>query len=227
MRLKKVFLFLLIMIGLGCFFPKSCRATNAHFYLHPSSGSYSSEFNLEIRINSGGQDIGGADVFLEFPQNLVKIANVTKGNSFPELSSLIKNEQGKLRLTAYFPIEQANNSFNQEDGLIATIKFLPQNSGTASITFLCSNQATNDSNIVQKTTNQDIIDCNSNINGSYTLSLAGVGSYTTATPTPTPTSTISPVSPTPTIPTTGIFTPTIGFFSLGFVLFLSGLVWVF
>lgn len=231
-------------------------ATDPHLFLSPNSGNYSSRFSLEVRVDTGGQAVGGVDVYLEFPKNLLRAESVDKGTAFPEVYPLIKNEEGKLRISAYFPFSQAGNSFNGSNGLVATINFTPLSAGTAEVKFICTQKTppeTTDCNIIEKTEVKDIIVCSANENGSYSLTTGGGGSSTptptpfssTSTPTPsgssgqggasittsTPTPTIlrsnSSSTPTPPIPNTGFFSPTLGLIGLGVVIILTGLLLAF
>jgi len=215
-------------------------AADPHLFLSPTSGNYSQNFEIEIRINTGGQAAGTADVLLLFPENLLKAERVTKGTAFSEVFSLIKNDEGKLILGAYFSQNEAGNSYNGNNGLIATVTFSPLGTGTANINFFCSQNSTADSNIVEKSSTRDIIVCSANINGSYvinggtslptpTLTLTPTPSFTSepteVTPTPTSESSIS--SPTPTLPVTGGVLQTFSFLGVGILILLTGLVLAF
>lgn len=191
-------------------------AADPHLVLSPSSGSYSSAFSVELKVDTGGKASGGVDAYLEYPANLLKVNSVTKGSIFPEVASLIKNDEGKLRINAYFPTSQAGDSFLGSDGLVATINFEPQVSGTAAVNFLCTSGATNDSNIIEKTTITDVIVCSANQNASYSVSPSSDNS---STPTPT--------APTPTPPVSGFFGPTLAFGILGLLFSLTGLALIF
>jgi len=212
----------------------SVFAAEPHLFLSPASGNYSQNFEIEIRIDTGGQNAGTADVLLLFPKNLLKIERVTKGTAFSELFSSIKNDEGKLILGAYFSQTEAGNSFNGSNGLIATISFSSLGTGTANVNFSCSPNSTADSNIVEKASSRDIIVCSANINGSYTLT-GGSNPQPTTTPisgagsTPTPTSTPGGVisTPTPTIPVSGSTIQTIGLLGLGIFVLLTGLALAF
>lgn len=210
-------------------------AADPHLFLSPASGSYSQKFDVEIKVNTGGQAVGGVDVHLEFPKNLLKIEKVTKGTAFTEVFSSIKNDEGKLRINAYFPFTEAGKSYNGTDGLIATINFNPLGTGTAAVNFVCTPGSTTESNIVEKISVKDIIVCSANINGSYSLT-SGETIQATSTPTPTPTSTTSDEStttstgtptPTPIVPATGSVAQTFGIVGLGILTILTGLALAF
>lgn len=207
---------------------KSVWASDPHLFLNPTSGSKSANFEVEVKIDTGGKAAAGVDVHLEYPKNLLKIDGVIKGGTgadktpaFSELYSQIKNDEGKLRINAYFSTSQAGNSFTGNNGLVATITFSPLASGTAAVNFICNPPpATDESNIIDKITVQDIIVCTSNVNGSYTLTTSS-GTQATSTPTPGTGATTSPATPTP--PTPGSLTQTIGLIGIGILTLLTGM----
>jgi len=201
-------------------------ASDPHLFLSPASGSYSSGFTVEIKVDTGGKATGGVDVHLEYPKNLLKIDNVVKGGTgkdpaFSELYSQIKNDEGKLRINAYFPFTEAGKSFNGNNGLIATVSFTPLGTGTAAVNFVCNAGSTTESNIVDKITVQDIIVCTTNVNGLYTLTAAG-GTQPTATPTSSSGNGTQPTA-TPTLPQSGSITQTIGLIGIGILTLLTGM----
>lgn len=208
-------IFALLITG----FYKPVFAADPHLYLSPTSGNQSGGFNVEVRVDTGGQSAGGVDVYLSYPADLLNIDNFTKGTAFSEIYNLIKNDEGKLRVFAYFPSTQAGSSYNGTNGLVGTIRFNAlKTSGTAAVSFLCTSGQTNESNIVAKTTSQDVIVCSANVGGNYTLVSSGGN---TSTPTPT---TAAGSSPTPTLPVSGIAEYTFGLLGLGLVILLTGLV---
>lgn len=221
-------------------FAKSALATDPHFYLSPASGSFSSAFDVQVKVDTGGQAIGAADIYLSFPKDKFSVLSFTKTTIFTEIHSLIKNEEGKLTILGFFSGNDAGQSFIGSDGLIGTVKFSPLAAGTAAVAFTCTAGQTNETNIVEKVTSQDIVVCSANVGGSYTLTTGGGPTATpgptntpapgpTNTPAPGPTSTPVPGAPTatPTVPVTGMAGPTFGFLGLGILVILTGLVLAF
>lgn len=233
MKIKIFLAFGLIFLLTG----KPALATDPHLFLTPNSGNYSQSFNVEIKVDTGGQAAGGVDVHLEFPKNLLKIERVTKGEAFTEVFSSIKNDEGKLRINAYFPYSEAGRSFNGSNGLVATINFSPLGTGRATVNFSCTPESTIESNIVEKIDVKDIIVCSANVNGDYNVSGGSRGTTptptptrsagTTPTPTPTTTSAGTTPTPTPTVPVSGSTAQTVGLIGLGILTLLTGLVLVF
>jgi hypothetical protein len=230
--IKKILIFLFLSY-LFLIVKNSVFAADPHLFLSPTSGNYSGDFNIEVRIDTGSQAVGGADVILEFPKNLLSVQRVIKGTVFSEVFSSIKNNEGKLLISAYFPYTESEKSYTGTNGLIATISFKPLANGTASVNFVCNPNSTNESNIVEKIKSKDIIVCASNVNGSYNLTATTNNENLTSPtliPTPTPTlNTSSPYSssPTPTIPVTGSNIQTTGFLGIGIFILLAGLLLAF
>jgi len=231
MKTKKILLFLFLFFLLSLTIKSRVLAADPHLFLSPASGNYSQDFNLELRVDTGGQAVGGVDVLLEFPKNLLNAQQVTKGTAFSEVFSSIKNNEGKLIIGAYFSTEEAGKSYNGTNGLIATLSFKPLGNGTASINFVCSPNLVNESNIVEKINSTDIIVCSANVNGSYTLT---TDNQSNPTPTPAPNNqspqtspNSSSPTPTPIIPVTGSTIQTLGMFGLGLVSLLTGLLLIF
>jgi len=239
----KKFSFLTILLLFFLLTEKRTLAADPHLFLSPASNSYSQSFDVEVRVDTGGQAAGGVDVLLEFPKDILNAQKITKGTAFSEIFSSIKNDEGQLRISSYFGLSEAGKSYNGTNGLIATISFNPKGTGTANVNFLCTPGSSTDSNIVEKVSTTDIIVCSANVNGSYTLTGEGATSQTT-TPTPTATTSASTITPTPTgteemtsatptssslsaVPVTGSVTQTLGLLGLGAFILLTGLVLAF
>lgn len=225
--MRKIFLLAAILLPLG--WAGTVFAADPHLSLSPASGSYSAAFDLQIKIDTGGRATGGVDVYLQFPKDLLSATSFTGGTAFPKTYSLIKNAEGKWRISGWFPLEQAGESFTGADGLVGTAKFTVLGAGTAPVTFLCTPGQTNETNIVEKTTTTDVVVCAANVGGSYTLTSGTGGANPTSTPTPGPTNTPVPgvPTPTPTVPVTGLAGPTFGLLGLGILVILTGLVLAF
>lgn len=218
---------------------KTVLATDPHFFLSPSSGSYSQAFSVDIKIDSGGQAVSAADIYLEYPKNLLKAEKVSAPASneavFDEVLSSIKNE-GKVAINAMFSTAKAGDSYTGSNKTIAKVDFTPLGAGTVELKFTCSPGSTTESNIASTDTLKDIILCSANSGGSYTLTSSG-GS--TPNPTATPTqgsssggnssggSSSATATPKPTVPVSGSVTQTIGLIGLGIITLLTGLVLTF
>ena len=253
----KRILFLVLGIGICCCFGVSpVLAANPHLSFEPSTGSYSAAFDIAVKIDTGGQATGGTDILIEYPTSLLNVDGVVSGGTFPFFYHLLQ-EDGRLRLTAGFPTDRAGESFTGVDALVATITFSPLGDGSAQVNFVCTPGYTTETNILEKTTAADIIDCASNVNGTYGLGGAAPESTPTPTPTPTnvpgsgtsptptpttsssgssPTPTTSPgsgtgsgtgLTPTPSLPVTGSPIITLGLVGISIFTLLTGLVLLF
>lgn len=216
--------FALLVFG----FVRPVLATSPHLSLSPTSGSFGGTFNLDVKIDTGGQNAGGADVYLSFPKDKLRVDSFTKATSddkaFTQIYSLIKNDEGRLRVFGYFASTEAGQSFTGSNGLIGTINFTVLANGTAAVNFLCSLKAdgtneTNDSNVWAKADTSDIIVCTANVSGSYTVSTSSGGSSTTPTLTPSPS---PPLAPTSTPPVTGVEDYTYSLIGFGLLTLLTG-----
>lgn len=214
----KILLTLIILLSLS---QKPALAVEPSLFLSPTSGSFSQAFNLQIKVNTATKAIGGVDVYLSYPKDLLRAEEFSKGTAFPEAYSLIKADEGKWRIFAYFPYTQAANSFTGSDGLIGTVKFTPLALGTAPVTFICNTGQTNETNIIEKSTTQDIVSCTANVAGSYQLT-GGVGGPLSS-PQPTPTATASATASASAAPVTGISLPTFSLLGLAIFALLTGL----
>lgn len=219
--MKKILPLFFLMFVIG--FTKPALAVDPHFILNPSSGTKSGSFDTEIRIDSAGQALGGADVYLSYPKNLLKVDSFTKpgdaetSKAFTEVYSLIKNDEGKMRIFGYFPSAEAGKSFTGSNGLLGTINFSVLSTGTAAVSFICTAGQTNDTNLTSKTDTKDIVVCSANVNSSFTLGGGGA----TSTPTPSSTLRASPTA-TPTTPVSGAVEDTLFLLGFGFIFILTG-----
>ncbi len=243
--------FLIIMLFILNWGGEEALAAGPHLFLSPASGNYFHDFNIEVRIDTGGQEVGGADIYLEFPKNMLRATEVTEGTTFSQIFSSINNEEGGVRISAYFSYADSGRVYNGADGLIAVVNFLPLSlSGSALLTFKCSAGSTADSNIIENTTSRDIIVCSENNRGSYSLSMSagnptangvfsptatpgisafpvGVGSDISSPSASSPSSSSSPLSSRATIPVTGSIVQTSGFIVFGIIVILTGIILLF
>jgi hypothetical protein len=234
----------IIFIVFVFLFIRPVFASSPHFFLSPTSGSKSGTFNIDVKVDSGGQNVSGADVYLSYPKNLLRVDNFTKATgddkAFTQIYPLIKNDEGRLRVFAYFASSDVGQSFSGAAGLIGTINFTVLSGGTAKVELLCSPGVTNDSNIYNKADSTDIIICSANVNGMYTISTVGgttvaltptpsivAGASLTPTPTTTSGATVTPSTAqiSPTTPVTGTEDYTYGIIGFGFVILLTGSLW--
>lgn len=179
------------------------------------------QFNVDLNINTAGKAVAGTDVKLTFDPNILEIVSVEKGDFFTDGA----NSKGLdyLYVAGFFPPQFETKTGT---GKVATITLKGKKEGTASLTFACTNQ-TNDTNILDSSAN-DIINCTSLVNGSYTIS--GIGGPISPTSTPVPGASVTPTSiysPTAAPPVSGMALPTVFSIGVGAVLTILGLALVF
>ncbi|MBU2592293.1 MAG: cohesin domain-containing protein [Patescibacteria group bacterium] len=184
MKIRKIILFFLSFF-IASSFGVNAVSAGPRLYLEPSSGNFSSSgsFEVEIKIDSGQEEIMATDTLLNFDSTKLEIVSVADGGFFEEMQHTINS--GLLTIYAY-PKQALQTKTGV--GVLAKVTFRAVSSGTATASFLCQTGSDSDSNIWTAQGN-DVIDCASNGSGSYTLG----DSPGTPTSTPVPTSTSTPV----------------------------------
>lgn len=89
---------------------------------------------VDVRLDSEGEVINAAEVVLEYPADLLEVAEVTRGGSFLTLwiqEPTVDAKAGRISLTAGIP----NGSF-VDDGLVFRTTFRATNVGSAAFTIL-------------------------------------------------------------------------------------------
>jgi len=145
----------------------------------PATGSHTTgtAFNVEIKVNTGGQDTTSTDAVIVFDNQLLSVDNVTYGSFY---STVLHSEQNsKLYISGM--VDSAGTVKNGT-GTLATVSFKGLTAGTAALSFECEAGRTDDSNVSKNDVDStDILDCAALTDASYTLT----GS-TIASPTPDP-----------------------------------------
>ena len=108
------------------------------------------------------------------------------------------------------------------NGELAVVTFKTKAVGTAALNFTCVSGSTTDSNIFNSDIN-DVISCDANSVGSYTITGDDSTITTPDTSTPTPTTTLAPTTTTATLPETGAMGATIGLLVFGAISLASAL----
>lgn len=204
-----VFLSLTILIS-----PVSALAAGPRLYLDPATATVNSggTVNLELKIDTAGQEAAAADAKITFPPATVGVSTVAAGAFFPKLSKVINSAAGLVDLHAYF--DSGDVTGKSGDGTVAVITVKGTAAGSAEIALSCTTGSTTDSNIANPQ-GQDIINCPQTSGAEITVkSASSAGGSTIVTPTPTPS----------TLPRAGGITPTLGLLGLGmFLIVLGGL----
>lgn len=209
-------LLLLLIIA----YPKAAYAASATLTLVPNTLTVgvNQSFNVEIRVNSGGENINTVTANLTYPFDKIKVSKIDTANSFVTIwfENSFNQQTGKIKLTGSLPSPGTSGT----NLLLATINFeaLAQTTtaNPASVSF------DNTSAIYRNSDNTNIL--SSTAGGQYTIS--GTAAVTT-TPTPIP-SVDQPtpgltVTPTPSsLPNVGATSATLIFLILAVSLIIGG-----
>lgn len=204
-------------------------------------------FNVNIMINTAGQEAINGDALINFENNKVSINSAVNGNFFTYFAATALGGTNNKYLVSSWEESIAHAKSTSVDKLFATLTLTALAGPSTSLSFDCTPGTEADSNINRASDSQDIINCD----GLNTLSLTigGEGSVPTNTPSPTPTGptstpvptqtpapTVTPVltgtpvptnTPLPTVsvlPQAGIVETTLGLLTLGTILTIIGLL---
>ncbi|PIS08786.1 hypothetical protein COT75_04870 [Candidatus Beckwithbacteria bacterium CG10_big_fil_rev_8_21_14_0_10_34_10] len=218
---KTCLIFLLLSFFL--FVPKKALAADPHLELSPASGIISGAgTSVGVNIDTGGQAAKSAKAVINYDASLLEVSTVAEGDFFDDVSYNIYNSNGQVVINANLSLGSMLES-KTGTGTLATLTVKSKaTSGTATMTFDCTEGSSTDSNINDPTP-LDIIVCTSNINGSYTLSATDVSPSPSASSSPNPSSSpgVGGTDGSPPIPVTGVSYPTIILLVLGLVFLLS------
>jgi len=207
------FIGLLIYCVTGLLLPPSVYAASPHLELSPSSGAIStSGTNIEVKVDTASESAKSAKAVIKFDSTKLEISLINAGTFFDEVSHNIYNSTGQVVINTNMStgsLEPTKTGI----GTIATMVVKAKtSSGTANMTFDCTAASSNDSGI-NDASGTDIINCSSNINGSYAL---GGSATVSASP-----RVVAGLQSTPSaLPQTGMIGPTVGLLILGFGLIL-------
>lgn len=113
---------------------------------------------VAVRVVTGGHQSGGTDVTLKYDPKILEAtgaANLKKGAIYPEYPLLsVDGKAGDVRISG---ISGTGTSFNGI-GVLATINFKAKTSGKSAVTLDFTYGATDDSNIVDSESSQDILE---------------------------------------------------------------------
>ena len=216
--MKKIFCLILVIVGLGVVRPVMASGPLLRF--SPSTGSYTngSTFTVTIGVDSGSEKSQAVDAWVTFDSSKLEVESIDTASSPAFSFSLgknIYNSSGKFDITMA-STDTSTYSAAVLSGDLVTVTFKALSTGTVNVNFSCTSGSTTDSNIFNMSSN-DVIDCGSNVNGTYTItdsSSSSSSSSATSTPTPTTTS---------TLPSTGSVGTTIGLMVFAIVGVLSSL----
>lgn len=187
------------------------------------TGSYEngSTFKVTIGVDSGTAKSMAVDAFMTFDASKLEVSSIdavgTGTTAFVfSMGKNIFNADGKMDMSFNPTGDAVLSDSTAIKGDLAVITFKAKGTGTAEVKFTCTAGSTIDTNIFD-TTGNDVIDCASSINGSYTIT-AGAGGSTAV-----PTTVVNNVTTVPgELPRTGGFETTLGLMIFGIVGALAG-----
>lgn len=194
--------------------PVKAFAASPRLYLDPATATVNSgsTVELELKIDTAGQEAAAADAKITFPPATVGVSTVTAGTFFPKLSKVINSTTGLIDLHAYF--DSGDVTSKSGAGAVAIITVKGTAAGSAEIALSCTAGSTTDNNIANPQ-GQDIINCAQSSGAEITVkSAASTGGSTILTPTPTPS----------TLPQAGGVFPTFTLAAAGVIFLASGLL---
>jgi hypothetical protein len=188
--------------------------------LSPSSGSHDngSTFDVVVGVDSGTAKSMAVDAFMTFDSSKLEVVSIDPVSNPAFVNTMgknIYNSEGKFDMSFNPSGDAVLSESTAIKGDLATVKFRAKSAGTAEVKFTCTAGSTIDTNIFDITGN-DVIDCASNVNASYTIS-GSSGAAATTTPIVNVVTTVAGE-----LPRTGGFETTIGLMIFGLVGTLAG-----
>jgi len=171
---------------------KKAAEGNASFSFNPNTMTVNpgQEFEVEVKIDTAGQLVGGALVKIDFNPNTFTALEITPGNEISQvppmfpvvLRKLIDNSMGRIYLDAGVEVE--NPQYYLGQGTFGKIRFLVKDqtvTDSKTISFFLTEasnpQALDDCDIIgaQDKVGQDLLSQVSNLNINIDLSTGGAG----------------------------------------------------
>ncbi|OGZ57572.1 MAG: hypothetical protein A2827_01110 [Candidatus Spechtbacteria bacterium RIFCSPHIGHO2_01_FULL_43_30] len=123
----KIFLLVIVLILLA---PANARAAVLYFKPNQSSQNLGDTFIQEIRLNTEGEFINTAEIYIEYPQDILELADFSNGNSV--LSLWIENPEVKNGFIHF--IAGVPAGYQGSDGFVAKMIFFTKTSSIQSDT---------------------------------------------------------------------------------------------
>lgn len=225
---------LLVVLGVGVV----QAAGTATIVLNPVSNTVpmNTSFEVMVELNAGTEQVSSADLVLAFdPTKLevVKVSELVDGiKLFPVNTVSIDNATG--RVTVNSSMSEVTEYFTGRDNWLVLSLASKATPGQAQLNFACVDGDETDTNVMQKGTEIDIVNCDGLVSGVYTVS-ASAPTFT-PTPMPTPTTAVGlggvgdepevTATPTAAVPESGVVENTVGILVIGLgLLLLAGVGW--
>jgi len=195
-----------------------------HFTLSPASESQTvgQNFSVVMGVDSDTEKVVGIDIKASFDSSKLEVVSIEKGVvpddgyqfSYTSGQAIIHNDTGVFEVTLT-PLNQSVLTGPIAKHELLKITFRPKASGTATLGYTCLPGSVVETNIISQT-GTDVIDCNANQSGSYTIGsgTGGDSNPPAATATPVPSGSTS-------LPQTGAIENTLILIGLGLASVIS------
>jgi hypothetical protein len=214
--MKKTLLFLLLIFF---FLPSFLVVEAATFSFDKSSYSVGVGQTVQVQVNidTGGEQINGADAYINYDNSFLSVENITAGSFFPTVTNET-GTAGRIYIAAFVDDPASSKTGS---GTLATITFKGLKDGTANLSFDCNN-----SKIVKSDANAtNILQCSSDYKAAISVGSGSGGSSSISSSNSSSSSDESNSSNNnqpQTLPKSGIFENLINFAIPGAILFLIG-----
>ena len=192
------------------------------------TGSYENgtTFKVTVGVDSGTAKSIAVDAWVTFDATKLEVVSIDPASTPAFVNSMgknIYNTEGKFDMSFNAAGDAGIAEAVAIRGDLAVVTFKAKAAGSAAVNFTCTAGSTIDTNIFD-TTGNDVIDCASNVNGSYTITATSGGTTDpTTAPTAVPTTVVNNVTTVPgELPRTGGVGATLGLMIFGIVGALAG-----
>ena len=192
------------------------------------TGSYENgtTFKVTVGVDSGTAKSIAVDAWVTFDATKLEVVSIDPASTPAFVNSMgknIYNTEGKFDMSFNAAGDAGIAEAVAIRGDLAVVTFKAKAAGSAAVNFTCTAGSTIDTNIFD-TTGNDVIDCVSNVNGSYTITASPGGATDPPTaPTAVPTTVVNNVTTVPgELPRTGGVGATLGLMIFGIVGALAG-----
>lgn len=172
------------LLGLLILLAIPVRAEAATFVWEQSDvkATVGSETRLQLLLDTENTPTSGLDIIFSYDPDAVEVNGVKFNGSFLYTQNLfsIDSDNRQIRITS--SNIDTNSSFNGKANYLYLL-ITPKKAGSTNFSFSCTQNETNDTNIVSKDTGEDLTTCSRLVSAKLTSSTTSV----TTTPTPTPT----------------------------------------
>lgn len=113
------------------------------------------EFEMLLMLDTGGQEVSGADVVLQFNPVYLELLSIENGGFFPLFGKHFEINNQKIYITGFFP---EKNQTKNASGVFAKLILKALKNGETSLNFNCAEKSLSDTNILDRGGN-DILVC--------------------------------------------------------------------